>query len=203
MASKAVAFEKTYRGYLKQVEGVEFQSIEEKLGVLAKGSEVIVPLLGKPYRISGRDVTGPEGKRPDFDKCVILLKYILMCPEGYPRDKTWVSYRDLRNSGPLTAYFRNDVERAFSGRYKGRVDDLEKSCKLLGGYPPDIKPDYDLSMQFDLLPKVPLLILFNDMDDEFPAKCTVLFERRAEEYLDAECLAIAGRILFDSLRGLD
>ena len=73
----------------------------------------------------------------------------------------------------------------------------------MGGYPPDIKPDYDLSMQFDLLPRVPLLILFNDLDDEFPAKCTVLFERRAEEYLDAECLAIAGRILFESLRGLD
>ena len=43
------------------------------------------------------------------------------------------------------------------------------------------------------------IVLFNDADDEFPAQCSVLFERRAENYLDAECLAIAGRLLFTSL----
>jgi hypothetical protein len=42
------------------------------------------------------------------------------------------------------------------------------------------------------LPRVPLLLLFNDADDEFPAACSVLFERRAAGYLDMECLAMLG-----------
>jgi dienelactone hydrolase len=50
-------------------------------------------------------------------------------------------------------------------------------------------------MRFDALPKIPILLLFNDADDEFPAQCLLLFERRAEKYLDMECLAILGWLL--------
>jgi len=59
---------------------------------------------------------------------------------------------------------------------------------------------YDLSMQFNALPKIPLVMLFNDADDEFSATCSVLFEGRAENYLDPECLAMVGRYLFTSLK---
>ncbi len=64
----------------------------------------------------------------------------------------------------------------------------------------NIEVNYDLSMQFDALPRVPVMLLFNDADDEFPAKSSVLFERRAEKYLDAECLAMVGRLLFTYLK---
>jgi hypothetical protein len=55
-------------------------------------------------------------------------------------------------------------------------------------------------MQFNALPQVPLVMLFNDADDEFSATCSVLFQRRAENYLDPECLAMLGRCLFTHLR---
>lgn len=42
-------------------------------------------------------------------------------------------------------------------------------------------------------------MLFNDGDDEFSARCLVLFERRAEKYLDMERLAIVGWLLADYL----
>jgi len=45
-------------------------------------------------------------------------------------------------------------------------------------------------------------MLYNDADDEFPATCSVLFERRAERYLDPECLAMVGALLFASLKKL-
>ena len=40
-----------------------------------------------------------------------------------------------------------------------------------------------------------LLLLFNDRDDEFPAGCTMLFNRNAESYLDPESLAMTGSFL--------
>ena len=55
-------------------------------------------------------------------------------------------------------------------------------------------------MQFDALPKVPVIVLFNDADDEFPTQCSLLFERRAESYLDAECLAMIARLLLANLK---
>jgi hypothetical protein len=43
-------------------------------------------------------------------------------------------------------------------------------------------------------------MLFNDADMEFAAQCMVLFERRAEKYLDMECLAMVGMLLFEYLK---
>jgi len=43
-------------------------------------------------------------------------------------------------------------------------------------------------------------MLYNDADDEFPPACSVLFERRAQRYLDPECLAMVGALLFTSLK---
>ncbi len=36
-------------------------------------------------------------------------------------------------------------------------------------------------------------------DEEFPAQCLLLFERRAAQYLDMECLAILAWLLTDLL----
>ena len=57
-------------------------------------------------------------------------------------------------------------------------------------------------MRVPALPRIPLLLLFNDADDEFAAQCAILFERRADRYLDMECLAIIGSLLADAWVGL-
>jgi hypothetical protein len=193
-------YEKTYRHYIARIAGIDLESIDRKLGVEVEGNEIIIPLFGKSYRASGSGITDPSGKRPSLDICVICCKYLLMCPDVYPVKKEWVSYRGLKDSGPLTVYFANDVERAISGLFSGRIENLRQAGENLRGYPPDIEVSYDLSMQFDALPKVPVILLFNDKDDEFPAKSSVLFERRAEDYLDPECLAMVGRLLFTYLK---
>ena len=200
MTSKNSVFEKTYKDYIAQVAEIDFKPIEQKLGVEVEGNDVTILLFGKPHKVSENGITNPEGKRPSLDKCVILCKYLLLCPDVYPKEKEWVSFRDFKDSGPLTTYFANDVERAIAVYFEGRLDDMKEASKLLGGYLPDIEVTYDLSMQFDALPQVPVMLLFNDADDEFLAKSSVLFERRAEKYLDAECLAMVGRLLFTCLR---
>ena len=55
-------------------------------------------------------------------------------------------------------------------------------------------------MKLEALPRVPILLIFNDRDDDFPAQCSLLFEGRAGKYLDMECLAIAGWALSERLK---
>jgi hypothetical protein len=193
-------FEKTYRNYLAQLNPIDLEAVGRKLGAQIKHPEIIFPVLGDPYHVSADGIKDPTGKQPSLDICVILCRYILLCPDVEPKDSTWVAYRDFKDSGPLTTYFANDVERAIAVCFAGRLTDMAKASKSIGGFPPDIDVRYDLSMQFDALPRIPLLLLYNDADDEFPAKCSVLFESRAEVYLDAECLAMLGRLLFTSLQ---
>ena len=200
MTTKTSIFEKTYRDYIAQVAEIDFKPIEEKLRVHAEGNDVTIPLFGKSHKVLESGITDPSGNQHSLDICVILCKYLLLCPDVYPTEKEWVCFRDLKDSGPLTTYFANDVERAIATYFAGRLDDLKEASNTLDGYPPDIEVNYDLSMQFDALPRVPVMLLFNDADDEFPAKSSVLFERRAEKYLDAECLAMVGRLLFTYLK---
>jgi hypothetical protein len=57
-------------------------------------------------------------------------------------------------------------------------------------------------MEFTALPKIKLLLLFNDSDDEFPASCSVLFQKQAEEYLDPESLIMIGIAFTNRLKRL-
>jgi hypothetical protein len=193
-------FKKTCSYYLEQVGRLDLNSLEIPLGLQVDGEEVVIPLFGRTQRVSKKGVVGPSGKKPSFEVCVILCKYLLQGPNALSEEEEWISYRDFKDSGPLTKYFENDVERAISEFYTRRVVDLKKACEILEGRPPTLELPYNVSMQFSLLPRIPLLLLYNDSDDEFPASCSVLFERRAEGYLDAECLAVAGRLLFTSLK---
>ncbi|MFH0997654.1 MAG: DUF3786 domain-containing protein, partial [Pseudomonadota bacterium] len=59
---------------------------------------------------------------------------------------------------------------------------------------------YDLSMQVYALPRVSLLLLFNDGDDEFTARCSVLFQKQAKSYLDLESLAMTSTLLANNLK---
>jgi hypothetical protein len=92
------------------------------------------------------------------------------------------------------------VTRPIAETFSGRLAELEKAGKKMGGYASNEEFPYDLCMQFDALPKVPLLLLFNDQDDEFPAQCGVLFEKRTEKFIDMECLAMVGMLFFEYLK---
>ena len=200
MASENVVFDHTFKGYLDEVRRMDKKPLEAKLGVRTAGDEIRIPLLGTLYRVLPDGVVDPDGETPGFDVCVVLLKYLLLCPAAVPVGRDCVSYKDFKDSGPLTTYFANDVEGAIASAFSGRAAALAAAGEALGGRPPAMDVRYDLAMQFDALPRVPLCLLFNDADDEFPAACTLLYERRAEDYLDPECLAMLGRHLFVRLK---
>lgn len=171
-----------------------------RVGGSFDGKEVVIKLFSKSYSISGAEIAGETGARPAFDQCVILSKYLILAPAYPPSRRDWVKYRDLKDSGPLIGYFSKETEDAIAGEFTGNPQSLKDAGLKLGGFVPDLDARYDVAMQFTALPEMPLVMLFNDADDEFPAECSVLFQRCAEAYLDAECLAMPGGLLFRLLK---
>jgi hypothetical protein len=200
MQTQETIFEKTYQNYLEQLREISFESVAHNLGAKIEENRIKIPLFNTEYEISSKGISDPTGKKPSHDICVILSKYILRCPAIPPKEHDWVSFRNFKDSGPLTGYFTNDVERAIGSYFSGRLNDLKKASNALGGYAPNLDVKYDLAIQFDALPKIPVIMLYNDVDEEFSAKCSVLFESRAEKYFDAECIAMIGWQLFSHLK---
>lgn len=195
MNEKLHVFEETYREYLKQIAGMDFESLADVLGIAVEKEKITILFFEKPYLVAEKSISDPSGKQPSFGVCVVLCKYLLLCPDAAPSEDDWVAYRDFKDAGPLTVFFANSVEKPIAEYFAGRSAELEKSCKLLGGFEPDIELTYDLCVQFNALPRIPVLLLYNDADDEFPAHCSILFKRGSDKFLDAESLAILGEIL--------
>jgi hypothetical protein len=196
----STVFEETYTNYLSRIGGLDLKNIAERLGAEMVGEELIVPFFGNPLRVSAAGISEPSGSRPNFSVCVILFKYLLLCPDHDPAEKDWVSFKDFKDSAPFAGAFFNYTEVPLAKYFSGRLKDLEAACRKIHGHSPAATFSYDLCMQFNVLPKIPVLLLFNDADEEFPAQCAVLFERRAEKYLDMECLAMVGMLLFEYLK---
>ena len=200
MTEKSSVFEETYTNYLARIGRLDFKRIADRLGAEMVGEELIIPFFGKPIRVSTAGISEPPGGRPNFSVCVVLFKYLLLCPGHDPAGNDWVSFKDFKDSAPFAGAFFNYTEIPLAKYFSGRLKDLDAACRGIQGHPPAATFSYDLCMQFTALPKIPVLMLFNDADEEFPAQCAVLFERRAENYLDMECLAMVGMQLFEWLK---
>jgi hypothetical protein len=197
---KEHVYEQTYNDYLSRIAGIDLKFAAAKLDLQMSGEAVIIPFFGKSYRVSTEGIADPSGRQPHLSISVILCKYLLMCPLIVPLGGNWMSFKDFKDAAPLRQSFLNNVTLPIADSFSARLADLERAAKDIGGYLPADDFLYDLSLQFDALSKVSLLLLFNDKDKEFPAQCSVLFEKRVEKLLDMECLAMVGMIFCDYLK---
>jgi hypothetical protein len=171
----------------------------EILGIQVDGKTIGIPFFNKYYTITPGKITDSQGNPPQHAVSVILCKYLMLCPDTPGSEKELLTYKDFRDAAPYVLGFGNTAERPISAVFSGKIDALEKRSRELGGKPYDMGISCDLSYVFQPLPKVPIYMFYNDEDEEFPAACSLLFEKRAAHYLDMECLAMIGMVLAEWL----
>lgn len=197
MDDTAGIFEQHYLQYCAQLANVDFDRVSDILGLTRDGGRAGIPFLKDTYWVSPQGIIDEAGRQPGYGLCVILAKYLLLCPERIHTDTQWVAFKDFKKASHFTNvnYFSSDTEKAIEKRFAGRLAELDRACTALGGMNDTTNMPYDLSREFTVLPRISLLLLFNDTDEEFPAKGTVLFPKHAEEYLDPESLAMTSAAL--------
>jgi len=194
-------FDKTYQNYLKQLEGIDLSGRGNSLGLEMTGDELLVPLFGIPYRVSSSGIISKKGLRAGFSESVVLFKYILMCPEILPDHSGWAAYHSFRDAQPLLDFFAREVTTPIEKHFAGRAADLVGAGKKMGGSIMTDRAAFDVSMEFEALSEVPLLLRFNEEDEDFPANCNVLFRSSVEKHLDMESLGILGAVFAKNLVG--
>ena len=197
-------FETHYEDYCRQIADLNFLSIKDTLGIELRGQKAIIPFLSEYYTVSGKGITDALGNRPDYMVCVIFFKYLLLCPDAPVVNREWAALKDFHSLSQFanTNVFTSDTEKPIVKQFSGRLDELSAASQKLGGKPCELGLSYDLSMEFMILPKIEILLLFNDHDDDFHATCSVLFQRQAEHYLDPESLIMAGKAFTQRLKKL-
>ncbi len=197
-------FEKHYEDYMRQIMQTDLLALKDILGIEGDADRMMVPFFHKKYSISKDGILDGSGRRPHYGVCVILAKYILHCPDRPHDEPEWVSLKDFKRTSHLfnVNFFRSDTEQAIEKSFSGRKEALLTACESLGGHDRGAEFPYDVAMTFEALPRISLLLLFNDVDDEFPAQCKVLFQKQSEFYLDPESLIMTGTYLAKRLQGM-
>ncbi|MFO7963851.1 MAG: DUF3786 domain-containing protein [Desulfobacterales bacterium] len=203
MKKRSPVFKENYTYYLEKIKAVSLEKTAQRLGAVVESDGIVIPLFGRPYRLNSEGVSDSRGNVPDYFTCVVLFKYVLMCPDWEPVAGDWVSFKDFRDAAPLVSYFSQRVEGDLTRHFAGRADRLASASTRIGGVFSDLRLSYTVAAVFEALPKIAVLVLFNDKDDEFPAACSVLFRNQAQAYLDMECVAGLGNRLSEKLIGAD
>ena len=197
-------FDEHYKDYCSRLASVNIEDVSERLGLVrnSKG-QLLLPFFTERFLVSSEQgIKLLNGEQPGYQQLVIMARYLLNCPAQHHENNNWVAFKDFKKVSHFTNvnFFRSDTETAIAKDFSGHITELEKAGLALGGTPASEEYPYDLAMQFVALPRISLLLLFNDAEEDFPATCTVLFPQHAEWYLDPESLAVTSAYMARRLR---
>jgi hypothetical protein len=162
----------------------------------------VVPFFGEDHMVSypGGGVARADGGPVGGMAEMIILHY-LVGADGTAVAEHWVSYRDLPGARYHEPAFIAEVEGPLSRGLAGHLDSLRPWAKR-NARPLELPGD--MAIAWDVLPRVPLLIIFNEADEEFGASARVLFDISAPGYLPTEDLSVLAEIAVERLMaGLD
>jgi hypothetical protein len=201
MSSRAAVFKQTRQAYLEEISRLDdIPRRAAELGFKATENGYRVPFFAKDYLLTNGSLVDRRARPAPFDAVIVICRYLIMCPPVASSRRQWTAFREFKDAAPLLGYFAQNAEQAIAKTFRSRPDELHEAARRLNGQPPDKHLAYDAQYLFTALPRIKLLLLFNDADEEFDAECRVLFERRAEAYLDMECVAILGAQLAHALK---
>lgn len=125
-----------------------------------------------------------------------LILYYFYTADGAPLTNKWVSFSELPNGR-----FYNQAYQGYTGKIliQHFQDDIEKLSRAVQRAHGEPVPFADYSFRFQVLPRLPLLLVYWQGDEDFPPNYQILFDANVIHYLPIDGCAIAGKLLTSQL----
>lgn len=154
--------------------------------------------LGRDYRITWPALVaypgGSEEPCPAFLQGLFL--YYLRAADGTLPTGKWMAFRELPDGQFYAQAFQGYTGERLVKVVGNDVESLIQATRRLGGFRLDFG---DAAFRFDVLPRIPLTLIYWLGDEEFPPSAQVLFDSTASHYMPTDGLAILGSRLIDLL----
>lgn len=101
----------------------------------------------------------------------------------------WKALQEMPNTVSKIKSMRDHVEVPLANRFSGQVAALGAAAMKLGGEDKTAEnPTADAVWLFRPLPRIPVMLLFWDREEDFDAKVKLLFDETITEHLDIESI---------------
>lgn len=187
-------YEEVYAGLVRRLARADLAGHARALGLAWQGGAAVAPLLGRDYLVGADGVRAAHGGEAAFTHRIVLAYYLLHGGRGEPAGRL-VPYRELPGGADFARNMALTVEGRLAQSFSGRLPALAAAALALGGRPAATEARVDAAYAFSALPGLPLMITFNDLDEDFPAEAKLFYDLTAPNFLDLECLAVLGLIL--------
>lgn len=154
-------------------------------------SRFTVPFLGEKYFVTYPDgdvKIANEITEAPIITAILLLHYLAQA-SGMELSKNWISFKELQGGSIYIEPFTHRAVIPFVKNFGGRIKEFGPAAEKLGG---EQAEHGDIAYIIPALPRVPLLYILWEGDEEFPPNGTILFDNFANAFLPTEDYAFLG-----------
>ncbi len=174
--------------------------MSQKSGVSYDPGEKVfaLPFINEKYNITHPqgEVKGEEEGEVNIIFQILYLHY-LSDASGMPLKKDWISFKELPGGQIYITPFQNRAVKPFTKVFGNQPESFTRAAENLGGE----KAAYgDYSYVLPVFPRVPVMFVLWQGDEEFPASGTILFDATAGSYLPTEDYAMLSGLLVSKLK---
>ncbi len=116
-------------------------------------------------------------------------------------ERAWIAFSDLPEGSFYVTAWRGYTGEALARAFGNRLDDLKAALDAAGAR--HVRLTGDISVEFSILPRVNVALVYWAGDDEFPARADVLFAQGVEWQLPTDCSAVMCAFLVGQICGRD
>ncbi len=160
-----------------------------------------LPYLNQEVLIFKDRIEKANGEKLSHWEMVFLYNHIAQGGKNSPKGE-WLPFHELPNTISKIKSMKKHVEELLENSFKGKIEELKRKALKLGGIDMSKEfPSADVAIKFIVLPRIPVLLLFWDAEDEedLGAKAQILFDSTIIEHLDIESILFMCETLVEYL----
>ena len=145
-----------------------------------------IDVWGEPYCIAPADYSvlkmGPEPVR-DHGLLSLFAVHYLLEKRSTALTGTWISEKELPGGATFYRGPHDLPTHLITERFANDLAAFDRRCKALHGTPLELA---DAAYRFEIVPQVPVALLYWCGDDEFPPEAKLLFDKNLGRYLASD-----------------
>ncbi len=171
---------------------MEIEDLPERIGgeIIYDGEEkqLKLPYFNSHIFIGKDKIKTENGKDLGRWEQVFILNHMAQGGKNLPKGN-WKGLQEFPNTISKMKSMKSHVEEPLCERFAGKVDELKTAALAIGGKDKLMEnPSADAAFMFRPLPKIPVMLLFWDKEDDFEAQAKLMFDETIVEHLDIESI---------------
>lgn len=125
-----------------------------------------------------------------------LILYYFYFADGEALANKWISFSEIPDGRFYNQAYQGYTGKLITQHFQDDVEKLNRAVQRTHGVP---IPFADHSFRYQVLPRLPLLLVYWQGDEDFPPNYQILFDANVLHYIPIDACAIAGKLLTSKL----